>query len=101
MTGKKRNPEHSIGEHWRHLHRVGHELAARLSMDMRDKVFEVKHRFSGHLARLQQCSLLLQVLSLRDRAWWPKQHKERAKLNEKWHGVHPQRFHCWRWESVF
>ena len=100
MTSKKRNPHHSIGEHWKHMHRVGHELAARFSMDLCEKVFEVKHRFAAHFARLQQSSIPFQVLSLRDLAWWRKQQTEHAKLNDKWHGFHPQRFHCWRWESV-
>ena len=100
MTGKKRNPEHSVGEHWRHMHRLRQELATCFSMDLREKVLEVKHRFAGHLARLPKCSLLFQVLSLRDLAWWRKQQNEHAKLEDKWHCVHPQRFHCWRWESV-
>ena len=88
--------------HWRALETdasCGHDLAARSSMDLREKVFEVKHRFAGHLARLPKCSLLFQVLSLRDLAWWRKQQKEHARLKDKWHGV--QRFQCWRWESVF
>ena len=59
LSCKKRNPSHSIGEHWKQLHRVGHEMAARLSLDLREKALEVKHRFAGHFARLQPGSLLL------------------------------------------
>ena len=98
LSCKKRNPNHSIGEHWKQLHRVGHEMAARLSLDLREKALEVKHRFAGHLARLQPGSLPFAVLSLRDRR---RQQKDFAKLKDKWHGLHPQRFNCWRWETVF
>ena len=101
LSCKKRNPSHSIGEHWKQLHRVGHEMAARLSLDLREKALEVKHRFAGHLARLQPGSLPFAVLSLRDLAWWRQQQKDFAKLRDKWHGFHPQRFNCWRWETVF
>ena len=73
LSCKKRNPSHSIGEHWKQLHRVGHEMAARLSLDLREKALEVKHRFAGHLARLQPGSLPFAVLSLRDLAWWRAQ----------------------------
>ena len=38
--------------------------------EFREKASEVKHRFAGHLARLQRCSLPFVVLSLRDLAWW-------------------------------
>ena len=43
--------------HWRALetmHRVGQELATRCSMDLREKVFEVKHRFAGHFRALPE-----------------------------------------------
>ena len=71
------------------MHRVGHELAAIFSMDLREKTLEVKHRFAGHLVRLQQSSLPLKVLSLRDLAWWRLQQKDYAKLKDKWHGSSP------------
>ena len=80
---------------------MGHEMAARLSLDLREKALEVKHRFASHLARLQPGSLPFAVLSLRDLAWWRRQQKDFAKLKDKWHGLHPQRFNCWRWETVF
>ena len=101
MSCMKRNPNHSIGEHLRHLHRVGHEMAARFSLDLSEKALEVEHRFAGHCARLQCGSLPFAVLSLRDLIWRRQQQKDYAKLKDKWHGLHPQRFNCGRWESVF
>ena len=68
MSCKRWNPNHSIGEHWKQLHRVGHEMAACFSLDLREKAFEVKHRFAGHFARLQPGSLPFAVLPLRDLA---------------------------------
>ena len=100
MSCKKRNPNNSVGDHSKHLHRAGHDLAARFSLDLREKALKVKHRFAGHFARLQHGSLPFVVLSLRELAWRQQQQKDDSKLKDKWHGRHPQRFNCWRWESV-
>ena len=107
MSGKKRNPNHSIGDQWKHLHRVEHDLAARFSLDLRDKAWEVKHRFAGHFARLQRGSLPFVVLSLVTWLGGGSNRRTFAKLKDKWHGLHPQMFNLTAgvgslfWKKVF
>jgi hypothetical protein len=92
----RRNDGEDIGQFWRRLHRVGHgwmrSQGGAVSVRRRQQL----HRFAGHLARVFDCSTVRAALRTRCLAWWRyRQHR----YNSKWDGLHPKRFHCWRWEA--
>ena len=46
-------------------------------------------------------TLVAEVLHCRDLSWWRQKQQECETNGDKWKGVHPARFACWRWEQDF
>ena len=86
-------------EHWCRRHRKGHELVESFGLNISQQCMILKHRMTGHFARLTQDSLAHNTLVARDLGLWRYAQAAHAKLKDNWGGVHSQRFNVWRWET--
>jgi hypothetical protein len=97
VAGVRRNAGEEIGQFWRRLHRVGHNWMRFLGGGVPVRRRLQLHRFAGHCARLGS-GLVRVALRTSCLAWWRFQQN---RFHSKWHGLHPRRFYCWRWEAQF
>ena len=88
ISGSLRKPTDSVGEHWQRKHCVGHALAAHFFVDLSASVFT---------------SLACPKVLFQSTCWgWEAQKSTRLhKVNDKWHGVHPSRLNCSRWDTTY
>ena len=98
IKGVTRNHDEEMGQFWRRLHREGHKLLVEFDADPVVTYRLLVHRLGGHLARMPDESVPKQALMTRPLAWW---RAEQAKWDDKYSGLHPKRFNCWRWEAHF
>lgn len=96
-AGIKRAPEEAIGCWWRRMHRAGHKILDKLSLDPEKERRRTLHRWAGHVARMPTSSQPAQALRTRGLQWW--RHAQEHHEDKKWSGVHCRRFGCWRWEA--
>ena len=87
----KRDADESPIEHWRRLHRVGHQLLGRAGGSMNARRRGKLHSFAGHVARAQN-SVASDALRTRSMSWW-RQFQSTGAFS------HPRRFRAWRWEQ--
>ena len=69
MFGVKRLAQDGLGDHWRRLHRSGHNLYKRLGGDLDALRRRAKFRWAGHLARCEN-GILHDILRTRSLSWW-------------------------------
>ena len=91
----RRNVGEEIGQYWRRLHRAGHLWMRTIGGGVGVRRLRRLHRFAGHLARTAS-GIVRTALRTRCLAWW-RYHQSR--YHSKWDGLHPKRFHPWRWEA--
>ena len=60
-----------------------------------------KHRMAGHFAVLEESHTVAKVLNCRDLSRWRQKQQDWEVNGNKWGGVHPAKFACWRWEQDF
>jgi hypothetical protein len=84
-----------LGQYWRRLHRQGHSFMRHCGGGVRERRLQLLHRFAGHIARMRE-GVVVDALRTRCLAWWRYQQN---RYHSKWDGVHPRRFHVWRWEA--
>ena len=91
LARTSRKHDEDAVEHWRRLHRTGHELlrahGGSINCHRRGKL----HSFAGHVARDHR-SVAGTALRTRSMAWWRQFQSTRAFS-------HPRRFRAWRWEE--
>ena len=87
--------EDDVGQHWRHLHRTGHQLLLNLGGGLDWRRASRLHSFAGHCAR-STSGLVPVALRTRRLAWWRYRQARYPGRND---GLHPKRFKVWRWES--
>ena len=95
VVGVRRNAGEEIRQFWCRLHRTGHSWMRIIGGGVPVRRRLQLHRFAGHCV----CSgngLVRLALRTRCLAWWRFQQN---RFHSKWHGLHPRRFHCWRWEA--
>ena len=96
VAGVKRGITEEIGDWWRRMHRVGHNILEQHGGDANRARRLQLHQWAGHLARLPADSTSGSALRARGLQWWRyAQHRH----SSKWDGVHTKRFKCWRWEA--
>ena len=90
-----RSEKRTRGRHWFLLDadtQNGHQCMKQHNTSLVSTCRVQKHRMAGHFhTLLQTCSIV--VL---------RQQQQNTEVNgNKWRGVHPARFACWRWEQDF
>ena len=101
MLGLRRGPDEDIGSFWMRIHRMGHQCMKKHNTSPVNAFHVQKHRMAGHFARLEETHTVAKVLHCRDLSWWRQKQQELKVNGNKWRGVHPARFACWRWEQDF
>ena len=96
IAGTRRRPEEPFADYWRRIHRRGHIILQRFSLDLYASQQLAVHRMAGHFARMPSESLPHIALCTRALAWW---RFNQSRWTCKFSGLHPQRFNCFRWES--
>ena len=97
IGGVRRGQNEDMGQFWRRMHRSGHQLLRDYDADPVSMHRLLVHRLAGHLARLPDSSVPHTALVTRPLAWW--RHAQ-SEWTDRHSGLHPKRFHCWRWEGL-
>ena len=90
MCVHRRADEDAI-EHWRRLHRTGHEMLRSHGGSLGTQRRRRLHSFAGHIARSTE-GLAGQALRTRPMSWWRFFQANKLML-------HDGRFFAWRWEE--
>ena len=96
VAGLRRIDGEDAGQWWRRFHREGHRLLRKTGDSIKVTQRKLAHRLAGHAARAVE-GLLRAALRTRCLAWW---RYSQARHECRQSGVHPARFHIWRWEAA-
>ena len=84
------------------IHRMGHRCMKQHKTFLVNTFRVQKHRMTGHTSHDSTTRIFLpKTLHCRDFSWWRQQQQNWEVNGDKWSGVHPARFACWRWEQDF
>ena len=95
----RRPPLQEMDQWWRLLHRSGHRLLAKYSIDLVKMCRARKLSWAGHLARMDPDAPAACALRCRSMQWWRWRQQCHKATKDKWTGPHPQRFKLFRWEE--
>ena len=95
----RRPPHQEIDQWWRLLHKYGHRILSRHSIDVVKMCRTRMFSWAGHLARMDPDAPAACALRCRGMQWWRWRQQCHKHSKDKWNGPHPQIFKIFRWEE--